>query len=40
MDPDQETVVPEYRKTKTAGLYVRHQARCHAAGREGARCRC
>ena len=30
MDPDQETVVPEYRKTKTAGVYVRHQARCPA----------
>jgi hypothetical protein len=32
MSPDQETVVPEYRKTKTAGVYVRHQARCPAAG--------
>jgi len=40
MDPDQETVVPEYRKTKTAGVYLRHQARCPAAGGDGARCRC
>jgi hypothetical protein len=32
--------VPEYRKTKTAGVYVRHQARRPAAGGEGARCRC
>ena len=23
MAPDQETAVPEYRKTKTAGVYVR-----------------
>jgi hypothetical protein len=41
MDPDQETLVPEYRKTKNAGVYVRHQARCPAAsGGDGARCRC
>jgi integrase len=39
-DPDQEMVVPEYRKTKTAGVYMRHQARCPAAGGDGARCRC
>ncbi len=39
-DPDQEKVVPEYRKTKTAGVYVRHQARCPAAGGDGERCRC
>lgn len=30
--------VDTYRKTKTAGVYVRHQMRCPAAG-EG-RCRC
>ena len=39
-DPDQETVVPEYRKTKTVGVYVRHQTRCPAAGGTRARCRC
>jgi hypothetical protein len=32
--------VPEYRKTKTAGVYMRHQARCPAASSESARCRC
>ena len=39
MTPDQEAAVPEYRKTKTAGVYVRHQARCPAGSSE-ARCRC
>jgi integrase len=39
-DPDQESIVPEYRKTKTAGVYVRHQARCPAGSSDGARCRC
>ncbi len=39
-DPDQENVVAEYRKTKTAGVYVRHQTRCPATGGEGGRCRC
>jgi integrase len=39
-DPDQEAVVPEYRKTKTAGVYVRHQMRCPAAGADEGRCRC
>ena len=38
--PDQESTVPEYRKTKTAGVYVRHQARCPAGSSDGARCRC
>ena len=38
-EPDQESIVPEYRKTKTAGVYVRHQARC-PAGSSDARCRC
>ena len=38
-EPDQESMVPEYRKTKTAGVYVRHQARC-PAGSSDARCRC
>jgi hypothetical protein len=32
--------VPEYRKTKTAGVYVRHQSRCAAGPHETARCRC
>jgi integrase len=32
--------VPEYRKTRTAGVYVRHQARCPAGSSDGARCRC
>jgi integrase len=40
MRPDQEVAVPEYRKTRTVGVYVRHQARCPAAGADGARCRC
>jgi hypothetical protein len=39
-DPDQEAVVPEYRKTKTVGVYVRHQMRCPAAGADEGRCRC
>jgi hypothetical protein len=30
LPPDQELAVPEYRKTKTVGVYVRHQARCPA----------
>jgi hypothetical protein len=38
--PDQEFAVPEYRKTKTAGVYVRHQSRCAAGSDETARCRC
>jgi integrase len=38
--PDQEAVVPEYRKTKTVGVYVRHQMRCPAAGADEGRCRC
>ena len=32
--------MPEYRKTRTTGVYVRHQSRCPAADRESARCRC
>jgi hypothetical protein len=40
MTPDQEAAVPEYRKTKTAGVYVRHQARCPSASADSARCRC
>ena len=32
--------MPEYRKTKTAGVYVRHQVKCPAAGPDGTRCRC
>jgi hypothetical protein len=32
--------VPEYRKTKTVGVYVRHQARCAAGSSDVARCRC
>lgn len=40
MDPDQEMVVPDYRKTKTAGVYIRHQARCPAGSADGTRCRC
>ena len=32
--------MPEYRKTKTVGVYVRHQTRCPAADGDGARCRC
>jgi len=39
-DLDREIAVPEYRKTTTAGVYVRHQARCPAAPTDGARCRC
>lgn len=38
--PDQEFAVPEYRKTKTADVYVRHQSRCAAGPDETARCRC
>lgn len=38
--PEQESTVPEYRKTKTAGVYVRHQARCPAGASDRARCRC
>jgi integrase len=40
MSPDQENAVPEYRKTKTSGLYIRHQSKCAAAERATARCRC
>jgi hypothetical protein len=29
-----------WRKTKTPGVYVAHQTRCPAFGRDGARCRC
>jgi len=32
--------VPEYRKTKAAGVYVRHQVRCPAGNPDGTRCRC
>ena len=32
--------MPEYRKTKTVGVYVRHQARCPAGSDESVRCRC
>lgn len=32
--------MPEYRKTKTVGVYVRHQARCPAGASHRARCRC
>jgi integrase len=38
--PDQELAVPEYRKTKTVGVYVRHQTRCPAGSDESQRCRC
>jgi len=38
--PDQELAVPEYRKTKTVGVYVRHQARCPVGSDESVRCRC
>jgi integrase len=34
------TALPGYRKTRTTGVYIRHQARCPAADRETARCRC
>ena len=39
-DPDQEAAVPEYRKTKAVGVYVRHQMRCPAARADERRCRC
>lgn len=39
-DQREPTALPEYRKTRTTGVYVRHQARCPAAERESARCRC
>ena len=32
--------MPEYRKTKTAGVYVRHQIRCPAGSDDAKRCRC
>jgi integrase len=34
------TAVAEFRKTRTTGIYVRHQVRCPAAERDSARCRC
>ena len=39
-DEREPTAVSEYRKTRTTGVYIRHQARCPAAERESARCRC
>jgi integrase len=32
--------MPAYRKTKSVGVYVRHQARCPADVKSSARCRC
>jgi integrase len=37
---DQAGIVSDYRKTKTPGVYIRHQKACPAVGRESARCRC
>jgi len=37
---DQEGIVSDYRKTKTPGVYIRHQKACPAATHELARCRC
>lgn len=39
-DTDQVFPLPEYRKTTTAGVYVRHQLRCPAARPDGGRCHC
>ena len=35
-----QVLVPDYRKTKTPGVYVRHLQRCPAAEEDSARCRC
>jgi integrase len=40
VNPDQESAVPDYRKTRSPGVYVRHQSRCPAATAEDGRCRC
>ncbi len=38
--PDQAGIVSDYRKTKTPGVYVRHQKACPTATQDDARCRC
>lgn len=36
----QESDMPDFRKTSTPGVYVRHQSRCPCATKRDARCRC
>lgn len=40
LEPSWAVPMPGYRKTKTPGVYVRHQNACPAAGDGGGRCRC